>query len=96
MTHAMVLKKYDPRVDYFNTAIDHLKDSGLMEAFSQKHFQNMKDPEETLEEPLVLEHFLVPFIFLACGLSLATMKLLTEMQFVYKAITNIRDMSCKI
>ncbi len=80
MTHAMILKRYDPRVEYFNSVIDYLKDNGLIEAFRQKHFplKNMKDTEETVEEPLVLEHFVVPFIFLACGLILATTKVLAE------------------
>ncbi len=80
MTHAMIFKRYDPRMEYFNSVIDYLKDNGLIEAFRQKHFpsKSIKDTEETVEEPLVLEHFVVPFIFLACGLTFATIKLLAE------------------
>ncbi len=80
MTHAMILKRYDPRVEYFNSVIDYLKDNGLIEAFRQKHFpsKGIKDTEENIEEPLVLEHFVVPLIFLGCGLTLATIKILAE------------------
>ncbi len=98
LTHAMIFKKYDPRVQYFNSVIDHLKDCGLFEAFSQKHFpsKGTKDAEQTVEEPLTLEHFVVPYILLACGLALATMTICAETQFIFKAWSTMKSMHVSI
>ncbi len=100
MTNAMILKKYDPRVEYFNSVIDYLKDNGLIEAFRQKHFpsKTMKDAEETPEEPLLFEHFVVPFLFLACGLTLATINILTETLSFAKLMQckNHIDLTCRL
>ncbi len=85
MTHGMVFQKYDPRPRHLNPVIDAIRDCGIMDRFFSKWIspKGMKDSVADAtaggEEPLVNEHFYLPYALLIGGMAISVLVWFLEM-----------------
>ncbi len=79
--YSMFFRRYDRRARYFDHVIDWLKDTGLIDYYHKRYllFENIKEQAAVDEEKLVLEHFLLPMVFGATGLTVGAVILAVEL-----------------
>ncbi len=76
----MLFKKYDFRVQYLNQVITKIRDTGVIEHYFERweDAKNMKDHVEYVEEPLLVNHFVVSGVGLSGGLFLSFLLFVKE------------------
>ncbi len=77
----MLFKRYDFRVQYLNPVMINMRDTGIIDHyFNQwKSPKNMKEHVEYVEEPLLINHFLVSGIGWSAGLTLSLFLFMKEL-----------------
>ncbi len=80
LAHGMVFQNYDPRAQYFNKVIDVAREAGLINYFfgKWKPDENVKIDFKVQDKTLRAEHFLLPSVVSAFGLTLALLSFLLE------------------
>ncbi len=75
-----MFQKYDPRVDYFDSAIATMTEVGLIDRLFKRRtpYLGMKEYVKVEEEPLIMEHFYVAMMILAAGSLIGALVVLLE------------------
>ncbi len=76
----MLFQKYDPYVPYVDKVVSSLKDGGIVEQMFTRvlPYRDMKDHVKFVEEKIIVQHVLLPIIFLLVGNFLGLVTLIGE------------------
>ncbi len=89
---------YDPRISFFNPVIDAMTETGIIIHFFDKYFpqKGIKEHENVTEEKLTYEHFLIPYVFLMCMLSICIAIILMEVSHKNRQNATMKKQNLKV